>query len=85
MIDISQKEHNFQESFEQFGGLALNSGPFQFSNLLQLLDNKLCQDSNISFFEKVNKRQLKMVNVNYLKWPDVAMLSFQLNHKRAWN
>ena len=34
--------------------------PFQFSNLLQLLNNQLCQDSSV--FEKVNKGQLKMVN-----------------------
>ena len=30
--------NNFQESFEQFGDLGLN---FQFSNLLQLLNNHL--------------------------------------------
>ena len=28
------------------------------------------------FFGKVNKAQLKMVNVEYQKWPDLAMLSF---------
>ena len=28
------------------------------------------------FFEKVNKGQLKMVNVNYGKWPDLAILLF---------
>ena len=40
--------------------------PFQFSNMLQLLNNQLCQDSSISFFfEKVNKEHLKTVNVNY--------------------
>ena len=27
-------------------------GLFQFSNLLQLLNNQLCQDSNVSFFWK---------------------------------
>ena len=28
------------------------------------------------FFENVNKGHLKMVNVNYKKWPDLAILSF---------
>ena len=31
------------------------------------------------FFEKVNKgqlKQLKMVNINYQKWPDLAIFSF---------
>ena len=28
------------------------------------------------FFEKVNKEHLKGVNVNYQKWPDLAILSF---------
>ena len=28
------------------------------------------------FFEKVNKGQLKMVTVDYQKWPDLATLSF---------
>ena len=30
-------------------------GPFQFSNLVQLLDKKLCQDSSVSFFAKGEK------------------------------
>ena len=34
------------------------SGPFQFSNLSQLLNNQLCQDSSVSFSEK--RGQLKM-------------------------
>ena len=28
------------------------------------------------FFEKVDKGELKMVNVNYLEWSDLAILSF---------
>ena len=28
------------------------------------------------FLEKVNKGHLKMVNVNYLKWPHLAILLF---------
>ena len=33
---------------------------FQISYKLQLLNNQLCQDSSVSFFEKVNKGHLKM-------------------------
>ena len=39
-------------------------GPSQFSKL-QFINNQLCQDYSTSFFEKVNKGQLKMMNVNY--------------------
>ena len=28
------------------------------------------------YFEKVNKRYLKMLNVKYEKWPDFAILLF---------
>ena len=65
LVDIS-KGNNFLESFEPFGRLGLSSrSPFPFSNLLQLLSNQLCQDSSVSFFEKVNKGHLKMINVNF--------------------
>ena len=37
----------------------------QLSKLLQLLNNQSSQDSSVSFFEKVNKGHLKMVNANY--------------------
>ena len=47
LIDIS-KDLSFQESFAQFGRLKF----FQFSNLLQLLSNQLCQDFSVSFFLK---------------------------------
>ena len=30
----------------------------------------------LHFFDEVNKRSLKMVNVNCWKWPDLAILSF---------
>ena len=30
-----------------------------------LLNKQSCQDSSVSFFEKVNKKHLKIVNVNY--------------------
>ena len=62
MIEIN-KSNNFQESFEQFGGLGQSSGPFQFSNLLQLLNKS--KIPRFHFFEKVNKAHLKMVNINY--------------------
>ena len=46
--------------------LGLVPGPVQFSNLLQLLSNLLLyvKISVFHFLEKVNKGQLKMVNVN---------------------
>ena len=28
------------------------------------------------FLQKINKGHLKMVNVNYYKWPDLAVLQF---------
>ena len=59
--------------------------PFQFSNLPQSLNNQLCQDSSVSFFEKVNKGHLKMVDVNYLKWPDLALLFFNKIIKEPGN
>ena len=40
-------------------------GPFQFGNLPQLFDNQLCQIPVFHLFEKVNKGQLKWVNVNH--------------------
>ena len=38
---------------------------FHISNLLQLLNNQLCPDYSVALFEKANKRQLKMVILNY--------------------
>ena len=49
-------------------------GHYQEKRLL--LNNQLCQDSSVPFFEKVNKEQLKMVNVNYQKQPDFPISSF---------
>ena len=40
-------------------------GSFQFSKLHQLLSNQLCQIYSVSFFEKVRKRELKIININY--------------------
>ena len=52
-IDRYKQGNNSQESFEQFGGLWLKDlVPRQFSNLLQLLDNQLCQDPSVLFFWK---------------------------------
>ena len=40
-------------------------GPFQFGNLPQLFNNQLCQILVFHLFEKMNKGQLKWVNVNH--------------------
>ena len=37
---------------------------FQLSNQLQLFRNQLCQVSSVLFLERVNKGELKMVNIN---------------------
>ena len=51
MID-KRKDNIFLKSFEQFGDWSYVLDPFQFSNLLQFLNNYLCQVSSISFFLK---------------------------------
>ena len=56
------KANNFQKFFEQFGGLELF--PFQFRNLLQLLNNQLWWDSSV---EKVNKGAFKNGKCQLLK------------------
>ena len=43
------------------------TGVFQFSNLLQLLNNLLSQDFSVLFFEKVNKRPVKNGKCKLLK------------------
>ena len=43
--------------FEQFDRVP---GTFQFRNLLQLLNKQLCQVSRVSFFERMNKGELKI-------------------------
>ena len=40
-------------------------GPFQFSNLLQLVNNQLCQDPSVSLSRKGEEGAIKMVNVIY--------------------
>ena len=62
LTDIS-KGNNFQESFEQFGGLGLSSR--SFSSCFNYSVTSYVKIPVFRFFEKVNKRQLKMVNVNY--------------------
>ena len=42
-------------------------GLFQFSNMLQLLNNLLCQIPKFHFFEKVNEERLKIVKCQVLK------------------
>ena len=53
------KGNNFQESLEKFGGLGLVSGPFQFSTLLLLHNNQLCQGSSVSFFRKGEQEKIR--------------------------
>ena len=52
-----------------------------------LLDLATCSNYSITnyvkipvfdFFEKVNQRHLKMVNVNYEKWPDLAIFGISI-------
>ena len=71
LIDMNKHAIIFQESFEQF------PGPFQFSNFAQLLNNhwlltgywlvQSCQDSNVSFFWKGEKRIFKNDKCQLLK------------------
>ena len=50
----------FRNLWNNFEDCHYVPGPFQFSNLLQLLSKPLYQDSSSSFFYKVDKRQLKI-------------------------
>ena len=55
-------------------------GPFQFKNLLHLLNNQLCQDSSVSFFfffEKVNKGHLKLVSAIFYQFLFYQMIVVQ--------
>ena len=47
-----QGKYFFRNLFNNLRDLGLVPGPFQFSNLLQLLDNQLSQDFSISLFWK---------------------------------
>ena len=65
LIDIN-KENNFPEFFEQFGGLGQSSR--FFFNLATWSNYSITNYVKIPvfrFFVKVNKGRLKMVNVNY--------------------
>ena len=76
------------------------SDPFQFSNLLQLLNNQLCQDSSVSFFFlKRWIRVNKIVDVNFkdgqisldchfnkiIKGPVISLQSPALSQKHVRN
>ena len=50
-IDINNCK-NIEESFKQLKRLGLSFRFFQLSNLFQLFNNQLCQDSSVSFFWK---------------------------------
>ena len=76
LIDIS-KGNNFQESYEQFGELRLNSR--SFFNLATCSNYSLTIYVKIPVFhafEKVNKGQLKNGKCQLLKYPDLALLYF---------
>ena len=64
----------FMNLLNNLGNWGYIPGLFQFSNLLQLLNNQFCQDRRVPFFEKVSKRQIKMVNVHYESWSDLTIL-----------
>ena len=61
MIDTS-KGNNFQESLEKFGGLGLCSRHFSVDQPASITQS--CRLFNASFFERMNKGQLKMVTAN---------------------
>ena len=56
-----------QEFFKQLAGLGQGFKFFQFSNLFQLFDNQLCQDSSVSFFWKGEQRTFKNGKCQLLK------------------
>ena len=61
MINTS-KGNNFQESLGNLEDWGYVPDPFQLTNLLQLLNNQLCRLFSASFFDRMNKGKLKMVN-----------------------
>ena len=71
LIGIS-KDNIFLKSFERFGGLGLSCKSFSIYPLLQLL----VKIPGFHFFKNGNKGQLKVVNVNYEKMSELAILSF---------
>ena len=95
MIDIT--ETFWQKSFEQFGGMGLIPGPFQFSNLSQLLNNQLfiylfiyyffyVKVSVFHFFEIVNKEHLAK-NAKFQNAQISLYCHFKFNKiiKRDWS
>ena len=60
-IDTYKQGQYFSGIFEQI------PGPFQFSNLLQVLNNQLCQDSNVLFFRKDEQGTFKNGKCQLLK------------------
>ena len=60
-IDIYKQGQYFSRIFEQI------LAPFQFSNLLQVLNNQLCQDSSVLFFRKDEQGTFKNVKCQLLK------------------
>ena len=66
LIDIT-KRNNFQESFEQLGGLGLSASLFNLGTCSNYSLTNYVKIPMFHFLEKVNEGQLKMVNVNYEK------------------
>ena len=64
LIDIN-KSNNFQESLNNLEDWGYVPGHFQFSNLLKLLNNQLCQDNSVSPIWKWEYGTIKMANVIY--------------------
>ena len=64
-IDIYKREQYFSEIFWMIWRTGIKFYTLEFSNLLQLLNNQLCQGYSVSFFERMIKVELKMVYINY--------------------
>ena len=77
-IDIYKREQYFSEIFWMIWRTGIKFYTLEFSNLLQLLNNQLCQVYGVSFFERMIKVELKMVYINYQKLVFLVILSFHI-------
>ena len=73
-----RKDNHFQESFKK---IRWARAKFQFPfNLVTCTDYSIINYIMIlvfHIFEKVNKGDLKMVNVNDKKWPELSLFSYK--------
>ena len=67
MIDIT-KGKIFSEIFWTIWTTGAVPGPFQFSNMLQLLNNQYVKFPVLHFLEMMNKGELKMINTTTKIW-----------------